>query len=69
MHVERQRLTVLLNALYDHGVDSIPVEHPYEEIGELVRIELEDSGLASVRFTQGSMTYQDNRESMAAWPG
>lgn len=66
MHVERQRLMVLLNALYDHEIDSVPIKHPCEEIGELVRIELEDSGRASVRFTQGSMTYQDNRESIPA---
>jgi hypothetical protein len=66
MHVERQRLMVLLNALYDHGVNSIPVEHPCDEIGELVRIELEDNGEAAVRFTQGSITYQGNRELIPA---
>lgn len=55
---------VLLNALYDHGVDSIPINHPCDEIGELVRINLEDNGQASVRFTQGAMTYQDNRETI-----
>ena len=57
---------VLLNALYDHGAESVPVEHPCDEIGELVRIELEDNGQASVRFTQGSGTYQDNREKIPA---
>ena len=66
MHVERQRLMILLNALYDQEVDSIPVEHPCDEIGELVQINLEDNGRASVRFTQGSMTYQDNRELIPA---
>jgi hypothetical protein len=62
MLVSRPRLTVLLNALYDAGVDSIPVEHPSGDIGELVRIELGDDGTATVRFTQGTYTYQDNRE-------
>ncbi|MCU4751927.1 hypothetical protein OB919_08015 [Halobacteria archaeon AArc-curdl1] len=62
MQVERRRLMVLLNALYDQGVDSIPIKHPCEDIGELVRIELEDDGQATVRFAQGTMTYQDNRE-------
>ena len=66
MHLERQRLMVLLNALYDHGAESVPVEHPCDEIGELVRIELEDNGQASVRFTQGTGTYQDNREVIPA---
>jgi hypothetical protein len=53
---------VLLNALYDEDVSSIPVVHPCDDIGELVRIELRTRGEARVRFTQGSFTYQDNRE-------
>lgn len=69
MHIERRRLMVLLNALYDQGVDSIPVSHPCEDIGELVRIELEDNGEATVRFTQGAMTYEDNREVIPAKHG
>lgn len=60
---------VLLNALYDQGVDSIPIEHPCDDIGELVKIELEDNGEATVRFTQGSMTYQDNRGTIPAEHG
>jgi len=64
MQIERQQLVVLLNALYDQGVTSIPVKHPSPEIGELVRIELEDNGQATVRFTQGSITYGDNREAI-----
>jgi len=69
MQIERRRLMVLLNALYDQGVESIPVKHPCEDIGELVRIELEDDGQATVRFTQGTMTYQDNREGIPARHG
>ena len=69
MQIERRRLMVLLNALYDQGVGSIPVKHPCEDIGELVRIELEDDGQATVRFAQGSMTYQDNREAIPAKHG
>ncbi|AWB28394.1 hypothetical protein HARCEL1_12120 [Halococcoides cellulosivorans] len=69
MHVERRRLMVLLNALYDHGVTSIPVEHPCDDIGELLVVELEDNGQATVRFTQGSMTYQDSRETIPAKHG
>lgn len=69
MHLERRRLMVLLNALYDEGVDSVPVEHPCDEIGELVRVELEETGRATVRFTQGALTYQDNRETIPAKHG
>lgn len=69
MQIERRRLMVLLNALYDQGVDSIPVKHPCEDIGELVRIDLEDDGQATVRFAQGTMTYQDNREAIPAKHG
>jgi len=69
MHVVRHRLMVLLNALYHQGTDSIPVKHPCDEIGELLRIELEDNGEATVRFTQGSMTYEDKRESIPAKHG
>lgn len=57
---------LLLNGLYDSGVKSIAVKHPSAAIGELVRIRLEDDGQASVRFTQGSGTYQDNRETIPA---
>lgn len=69
MQIERCRLMVLLNALYDHNVESIPVKHPCEDIGELVRIVLEDDGQATVWFTQGTMTYQDNREVIPAKHG
>ena len=66
MHVSRRQLMVLMNALYDQGVDSVPVRHPCDEIDELVRIDLEDKGQATVRFTQGAITYQDNRETIPA---
>lgn len=64
MQVERQQLVVLLNALYDQEVTSIPIKHPSAYIGELVRIELGDNGQVQVRFTQGAITYRDNRESI-----
>jgi len=69
MQIERQRLMVLLNALYDQGVESISVKHPCEDIGELVQINLENDGQATVRFTQGTMTYQDNRETISVRHG
>ena len=69
MQIERQRLMVLLNALYDQGTTSLSVKHPCDDIGELIRISLEDNGQATVRFTQGTMTYEDNRESIAVRHG
>lgn len=66
MQIERQRLMILLNALFDQDVDSIPVNHPCDEIGELIRINLEDNGQASVQFVQGTITYQDNRDAIPA---
>jgi hypothetical protein len=62
MQVTRKRLNVLFNALYDADVDSIPVEHPSSDIGELVRIDLGADGEATVRFTQGAYTYEENRD-------
>lgn len=60
---------ILLNALYDQGIVSISVKHPCEDIGELVQINLENDGQATVRFTQGTMTYEDNREAIAVRHG
>jgi hypothetical protein len=54
---------VLLNALYDRGVESIAVKYPWTDIGQLVYIRLEDDGRATVRFTQESIMYQDNLDS------
>ena len=48
MRVSRSRLTVLLNALHDIGETTIPVAHPSDEIGELLRIDLEDADASTV---------------------
>jgi hypothetical protein len=69
MLIGRRRLVVLLNALYDQDVETVTVKHPCEDIGELLELRLEDDGQATVRFTQGAMTYQDNRESIPAKHG
>lgn len=66
MQLERRRLMMLFNALYEHDVDTLPIKHPCEEIGELLRIELGHNGQATVRFTQGAMTYQENRDAVPA---
>ncbi|MCY4731584.1 hypothetical protein KY092_13575 [Natronomonas gomsonensis] len=64
MYTQRDHLVTLLNALYDSGVSSIPVKHPCDDIGELLRIELEAAGQATVRFTKGAVTYRDARETI-----
>lgn len=69
MQVARHRLMVLLNTLHDQGVESIPIEHPCADIGELVKIDLEDNGQTTVQFTQGTLTYQDTRETIPAKHG
>ena len=64
MELSRRHLTVILNALYDAGETSIPVKHPCEEVGELLRIELDDYRDSTVRFTQGAISYRDSREAV-----
>jgi len=61
MRLTRPHLTVLLNALYDTGTTTIPVEHPSDEVGELFRIEFDDSGEPTVRLTTDLKTYADAR--------
>lgn len=69
MLIAQDHLLTLVNALYDAGTTTITVAHPCEEIGELLRIELEDGGSATVRFTQGANTYRENRETVEATYG
>lgn len=64
MHVERRHLTVLLNALYDAGVDRVPVEHPCDEIGELFEIHLSDHDDSTVRISHGPNSYREHRDAV-----
>lgn len=64
MFIARDHLLTLLNTLYDTDTTTITVKHPSEEIGELLRFELEDAGTATVRFTQGANTFRENRETI-----
>lgn len=64
MLIARDHLLTVLNTLYDTGTTTITVKHPCEEIGELLRFELEDAGTATVRFTQGANTYRENRDTV-----
>jgi hypothetical protein len=60
----RHQLTLVLNALYESGTRTIPVSHPCDEVGELLRIELGGPWDSTVRFTQGASSYQDTREAI-----
>lgn len=52
---------IVLNSLYREGVESIPVEHPCDEVGELLRIELGSPSETKVRISAGKATYQSRR--------
>jgi hypothetical protein len=58
MEFARDQLPVLLNALYELDQRSIAVTHPAEEIGELLRIELEDTTEGTVTVTTGAVSYE-----------
>ena len=59
MRVKREYLTVLLNRLYDRGDDEFAVKHPSDEIGELLRIELDG-------YDTCTITFQTNLDEYAA---
>ena len=51
MRVQLRHLTAVLNRLYETGETTISVEHPAEEIGELLRIKLRGYDDSAVVFT------------------
>lgn len=62
MRVKRDHLTVLLNRLYDRGDAEFAVEHPSREIGELLRVELDDHDTSTVRFSISLDEYATARQ-------
>ena len=66
MRLPRRHMTHLLNALYTEDATTVTVAHPCEDIGELLRIDISDPTNATVRFSQGALTYQDAREELHA---
>ncbi|AUX09872.1 hypothetical protein AArcSl_2248 [Halalkaliarchaeum desulfuricum] len=63
MRVKREHLTVLLNRLYDRGNEEFAVEHPSADIGELLRVEL-DEGACTVHFTTDLDSYATVRQDL-----
>jgi hypothetical protein len=62
MRVKRGHLTVLLNQLYDRGDRSFAVEHPSDEVGELLRVDLDDYDDCTVRFGTDLEEYAGRRQ-------
>lgn len=62
MILQRDHLTVLLNALYDADATPFTVRHPSEEIGELLRVDLEDPYESSVSVLADGDEYGGRRE-------
>lgn len=59
MIIEKQALTVLLNAFYELDERTITVEHPATEVGELITIELADPSASHVSVSKGTMSYDE----------
>jgi hypothetical protein len=53
-----------LNALYDVGETTIPVSHPSDEIGNLLRIELGDADASTVTISLDRDAYADARDAV-----
>jgi len=64
MLLGKPHLLSLVNRLYDLGETSISVEHPSDEIGELLRIRLDDTTEATVSVTQDRYEYEDSRDAV-----
>lgn len=62
MRIKRDHLTALLNSFYDRGNATFSVEHPSEEIGELVRISLKGHDSSEVEFTKSIQEYAEARD-------
>jgi len=57
MELTRDQLLLLLNGLYELDHQSLVVEHPADEIGELLRIDLADATESTVTMTTGAVSY------------
>ena len=64
MTLTRQHLTVLLNALYSTETTSIPVTHPSDAIGELVRIDLDAPEQTRLDVTMSAKAYAEVRRAV-----
>lgn len=61
MRVKRDHLSALFNRLYDRGDDVFTISHPSDEIGDLVRITLEEYDACTVEFVTDEEAYASAR--------
>jgi len=62
MRVQRDHLTVLLNQLYDGGEAEFTIEHPADDIGELLRVNLGTGRECFVEFPLSLEEYSAARQ-------
>lgn len=62
MRIKREHLTILLNRLADRGDARFAVEHPSDELGELLTVDLGGSDDTTIEFTSGVEEYATARE-------
>jgi hypothetical protein len=60
MHLTRQQLTILLNALYEDDIRRLTVSHPSDAIGDLVELHLDDPFDSDVRVIQKKDDYTES---------
>lgn len=64
MEIGQQHLTVVLNALYETGRDTIPVSHPSDELDELCTLHLEEGGTCRLDFHVDAAEYATRRSTI-----
>ncbi len=64
MQVARPQLTLLLNALYETGTETVPVSHPSDDVDELLRIELGAADASPVSITLDRDGYTAARDAV-----
>lgn len=62
MRIERRHLSVLFNRLYDRGDERFAIEHPADEVGELLEVELGPYDDCTLRFRTDAEAYATARD-------
>ena len=62
MRVQRDHLTILLNRLYDRGEAEFTIEHPADDIGGLLRLDLGTGPECTVEFPSSLEEYSAARQ-------
>lgn len=62
--LQRTRLAVVLNALYDSGTDRVTVSHSSDAVGDLLEIDLADPSASTVRVLHDVDAYRSARDAV-----